>query len=306
MNAIVHYAIPGFFAAILLELWICRRRRLRGYEGRDTAASLSMGLGNVVIALATQAVISTPLFYWAWEHRLTDLGTGPLAFVGSLVAMDFVYYGFHRASHEVRFLWAAHENHHSSERFNLSTALRQSWTTPFTTIPFYVTLPLVGFHPLLVLTQASISLVYQFWIHTEAIDRMPRWFEAVMNTPSHHRVHHGANVEYLDRNHAGIFIVWDRWFGTFEPERAPVRYGLTKNIETFNPVRIAFHEYVAMFRQARRATSLRAALGYVFAPPGWSPDGSTLTADQLRASLARQNAIRSQGMIEGQGAVASR
>jgi sterol desaturase/sphingolipid hydroxylase (fatty acid hydroxylase superfamily) len=286
MNAIVYFAIPGFILAMLLELWLCRRRGLPGYETRDSAASLAMGLGNVFVAVATQAVIAGPLFYWAWQHRLTDLGAGPVAFVASLVATDFVYYWWHRASHEVRILWAAHENHHSSERFNLSTALRQSWTTPFTTIPFYILLPLVGFHPLLVLTQSSISLVYQFWIHTETIDRMPSWFEAVMNTPSHHRVHHGSNVEYLDRNHAGIFIVWDRWFGTFEPERAPVRYGLTKNIGTFNPIRIAFQEGVTMLRQAWRAPSLSAAAGYLLAPPGWSPDGSTLTADQLRAALA--------------------
>jgi sterol desaturase/sphingolipid hydroxylase (fatty acid hydroxylase superfamily) len=300
LNAIVHFAIPGFIVAMLIELWICRRRRLRGYEPRDTAASLAMGLGNVAVALLVQAVMAGPLFYWAWEHRLTDLGTGPVAFVASLVATDFVYYWWHRASHEVRFLWAAHENHHSSERFNLSTALRQSWTTPLTTIPFYLVLPLIGFHPLLVLTQTSISLVYQFWIHTEAIDRMPRWFEAVMNTPSHHRVHHGSNVEYLDRNHAGIFIVWDRWFGTFEPERAAVRYGLTKNIGTFNPIAIAFREGWTMLRQAWHAPSLHAAAGYLLAPPGWSPDGSTLTADQLRAALARD------GVLAPQAAATSR
>jgi sterol desaturase/sphingolipid hydroxylase (fatty acid hydroxylase superfamily) len=185
----------------------------------------------------------------------------------------------------VRLLWAAHENHHSSQRFNLSTALRQSWTTPFTTLPCYAVLPLLGFHPLMVATEVSVSLLYQFWIHTERIERLPRWYELVFNTPSHHRVHHGANVEYLDRNHGGILILWDRLFGTFEPERARVRYGLTKNIDSFNPFRIAFHELVSMLRAARRATSWREAAGYLLRPPGWSPDGSSRTAAELQAAL---------------------
>jgi sterol desaturase/sphingolipid hydroxylase (fatty acid hydroxylase superfamily) len=197
-------------------------------------------------------------------------------------AEDFTYYWWHRASHEVRLLWAAHENHHSSEYFNYSTALRQSYTTPFTVPLFYWWLPLAGFHPLMIFTQISLSLVYQFWIHTELIGRMPRAFEAVFNTPSHHRVHHGANLEYLDRNHAGILIVWDRLFGSFEPERARVRYGLTKNIRSWNPLRIAFHEWAAMLRDAALARGWRARIGFLLEAPGWSPDGSTLTAKQLR------------------------
>lgn len=293
MKDLVPYAVPAFFLLMALDWLACRRRGLLGYERRDTLASLSMGLGNVVIQTPVRLLLSGPLFALAWEHRLLDLGTGPLAWIALFFAEDLSYYAFHRASHEVRFLWAAHENHHSSERYNLSTALRQSWTTPFTTIPFWAWLPLVGFHPLMVLTMSSISLIYQFWIHTEAIDRLPRWFEAVFNTPSHHRVHHGANVEYLDRNHGGILIVWDRLFGTFEPEGAPVRYGLTKNIRTFRPTRIAFHEWATMIRQVRGAPSWRAALGYVFAPPGWSPDGSTLTAHQMRLALDAQGAIPS-------------
>jgi sterol desaturase/sphingolipid hydroxylase (fatty acid hydroxylase superfamily) len=203
--------------------------------------------------------------------------------VALFFAEDFVYYWWHRASHEVRLLWAAHENHHSSRHYNLSTALRQSWTTPFTTVPFYVFLPLLGFHPFMVATQVGVSLLYQFWLHTELVGRLGP-FEWLFNTPSHHRVHHGTNLEYLDRNHGGILILWDRLFGTFEPERAPVRYGLTKNIDTFSPFRIAFHEWASMARQAWSGRGLREALGYVLLPPGWSPDGSTLTASQLRAA----------------------
>ena len=288
MSALVYAAIPIFFALIWLEMRRHRelrragRRELAGYERRDTAASLEMGLGNVVVAAAVHGS-ALAFFLLVYEHRIFEIGTGPWAWVLLFLAEDFVYYGWHRSSHEVRLLWAAHENHHSSRHYNLTTALRQSWTTPFTTVPFYVCLPLLGFHPLMVQTQVAVSLLYQFWLHTELVGRLGP-LEWAFNTPSHHRVHHGTQAEYLDRNHGGILIVWDRLFGTFEPERAPVRYGLTKDIDTFAPFRIAFHEWAAMAREAWRAHSLREALGYVFLPPGWSPDGSTLTASQLRAA----------------------
>jgi sterol desaturase/sphingolipid hydroxylase (fatty acid hydroxylase superfamily) len=288
MSVLVYAAIPAFFLLIALEVRRHRalrragRRDLMGYERRDTAASLWMGVGNVVVAAAVQGGVAV-IFFFAYEHRFLEIGTGAWAFVALFFAEDFVYYWWHRASHEVRLLWAAHENHHSSRHYNLSTALRQSWTTPFTTVPFYVFLPLLGFHPLMIATQVAVSLLYQFWLHTELVGRLGP-FEWLMNTPSHHRVHHGTNLEYLDRNHGGILILWDRLFGTFEPERAPVRYGLTKDIDTFSPFRIAFHEWASMARQAWRARSLREALGYLLLPPGWSPDGSTLTASQLRAA----------------------
>jgi sterol desaturase/sphingolipid hydroxylase (fatty acid hydroxylase superfamily) len=293
VSVLVYAAIPVFFLLITLEVRRHRalrragRRGLAGYERRDTAASLWMGVGNVVVAAAVGGGVAA-LFLFVYEHRIFEIGKGASAWVALFFAEDFVYYWWHRASHEVRLLWAAHENHHSSRHYNLSTALRQSWTTPFTTVPFYVCLPLLGFHPLMVSTQVAVSLLYQFWLHTELVGRLGP-FEWLFNTPSHHRVHHGTNVEYLDRNHGGILILWDRLFGTFEPERAPVRYGLTKDIDTFAPFRIAFHEWAAMGRQAWRARSLREALGYLLLPPGWSPDGSTLTASQLRAarSLAR-------------------
>jgi sterol desaturase/sphingolipid hydroxylase (fatty acid hydroxylase superfamily) len=291
VEPLVYYAIPVFLGLLLFERARLRRLRaagrseLRGYLRPDTNASLWMGLGNVLVSAAIGGAVFGG-YFWLYEHRLFEIGRGAAAWVLLFFAEDFTYYGWHRASHEVRFLWAAHENHHSSEYFNYSTALRQSYTTPFTVPLFYWWLPLAGFHPLMILTQISVSLIYQFWIHTETIGRLPRWFEWVFNTPSHHRVHHGANVEYLDRNHGGILIVWDRLFGTFEPERAPVVYGLTKNIHTFRLMRIAFHEWDAMLRDALRPAALRTRLAYVLAQPGWSPDGSTLTAPQLRA-LAR-------------------
>jgi sterol desaturase/sphingolipid hydroxylase (fatty acid hydroxylase superfamily) len=284
---LVYYAFPLFVALLVLEYAFLRRARregrdVRGARREDTWASLAMGGGNVLISAAVHGALLAG-YFWLYERRVFELGTGAAAWALLFFAEDCTYYWWHRASHEVRFLWAAHENHHSSQYFNYSTALRQSYTTPFTVPLFYWWLPLAGFHPLMVFTQISVSLIYQFWIHTELVGRLPRAFEAVFNTPSHHRVHHGSNVEYLDRNHGGILIVWDRLFGTFEPERARVRYGLTKDIETWNPLRIAFHEWAAMGRDALRAHGWRARLGHLLAPPGWSPDRSSLTANQLRA-----------------------
>ena len=280
------YAIPAFVILMLAETAVAARRRIRGYEAADTATSLAMGVGNVLIDLfmksvhfALLAAVATfaPLRLggsW-WEWALLLLGT------------DLCYYWFHRLHHEVRFLWAAHVNHHSSRRYNLSTALRQSWTTPFTMLLFYWPLALIGFDPAHILAASAINTLYQFWIHTEVIGRTGplEWF---LNTPSHHRVHHGRNIEYLDRNYAGMLIIWDRLFGTFEPERAAVDYGLTKNIATYHPVRVAFHEWNDMLRDARHADTWRSACGYLLQPPGWSPDGSSMTAQQMRshASLA--------------------
>jgi sterol desaturase/sphingolipid hydroxylase (fatty acid hydroxylase superfamily) len=199
-------------------------------------------------------------------------------------AEDCAYYWFHRLHHEVRVLWAAHVNHHSSQHYNLSTALRQPLLTPFTGPWFWMPLPLIGFPPWMVLTAQAWSLLYQFWLHTEVIDRLGP-LEWVLNTPSHHRVHHGSNVRYLDKNHGGILIIWDRLFGTFAKETERVVYGLTTNIETYNPLRIGFHEIASISRDVAGAPTVKAKLGYLFAPPGWSHDGSTQTATQLQRSL---------------------
>jgi sterol desaturase/sphingolipid hydroxylase (fatty acid hydroxylase superfamily) len=281
VSNLVLYAIPAFLALLALEtFWASRHPDARGYERRDTAASLSMGVLNVGINAGTK-LVSIPFFAWLYEHRIADIGTEWWSWLVLLFAEDCCYYWFHRIHHEVRILWAAHENHHSSQYYNLSTALRQPLLTPFTGPIFWAPLALIGFPPWMILTAQAWSLLYQFWLHTEAIDRLGP-IEWVMNTPSHHRVHHGKNVPYLDRNHGGVFIIWDRMFGTFEPEGERVVYGLTKDISTFNPLRIGFHEVAAIGRDVRRAPDLRTKLGYVLAPPGWSHDGSSKTARQLR------------------------
>lgn len=285
MSRLILFAIPAFIVMMIVEgLWSVRAERegraIKGYRKLDTAASLSMGIGNVIISSFTKLAV---VAIWAVVYRFRLFDLRPTWWTWGLlfVAEDFCYYWFHRVHHEVRFFWASHVNHHSSTHYNLSTALRQSWTTPFTGVPFWLPLPLLGFPPEMILVQQAISLLYQFWLHTESIKTMGP-FEWVFNTPSHHRAHHGRNVEYLDRNHAGILIIWDRMFGTFEQERAEVDYGLTKNLETYNPLQIAFHEWRAIARDVGRARSLRDAFMYTFGPPGWSPDGSTQTARQMR------------------------
>jgi sterol desaturase/sphingolipid hydroxylase (fatty acid hydroxylase superfamily) len=291
VSVLIYIAIPIFLLTIAIERQWAKAHKndpaVKGYSRPDTLASLAMGIGNVIIAAGTK-LVTAALMIALYEYRLFTLPAAWWTFVLLFFAEDLCYYAFHRASHEIRFFWAAHINHHSSQHYNLSTALRQSWTTPFTGPLFWLPLPLLGFAPWMVLTQQAISLLYQYWIHTESIHKLPRWFEAILNTPSHHRVHHGANARYLDRNHAGILIIWDKLFGTFEAESEKVHYGLTTNLTSHNPIHIAFHEWGAIVNDVKNAGSIGDAFMYVFGPPGWSPDGSRKTSKQqrLEAGLA--------------------
>jgi sterol desaturase/sphingolipid hydroxylase (fatty acid hydroxylase superfamily) len=228
-----------------------------------------MGLGNVFVDLFAKAMLFGIL---TWLHRLAIFPMGFQWWVWVLLFFgdEFSYYWFHRVSHECRLFWASHVVHHSSERYNLSTALRQTWTGSFMSFVFWLWLPIVGFAPAMIMTMKAISLLYQFWIHTELVRSLGP-LEAVFNTPSHHRVHHGSNPRYIDRNHGGTLIIWDKLFGTFEPENPadPVRFGLTKDIETYNPVRIAFEEWIDMFRDVWRAPGWNNKLRYLLGNPGW-------------------------------------
>ena len=301
---VVSWAVPLFIAAILAEFAFVKLTGRGGrFETRDALTSLAMGAGNVAAGIAL-GFVAYGAYVWLWEYRLFDLGSAWWVVVLCFVLDDLRYYWYHRIAHRARWVWAEHVNHHSSQHYNLTTALRQSWTGTFTGM-WLLRAPLIllGFSPGMVIFVGGINLVYQFWIHTEAITRLPRWFEAVMNTPSHHRVHHGRNARYLDANYAGVFIVWDRMFGTFVPELDEERpdYGLVHNIATFNPLRVAFHEWVAMLRDAvRPGLTLRQRLGYLLAPPGWSHDGSRQDSAAIkRAYLARHPEARGTPGFEG-------
>jgi sterol desaturase/sphingolipid hydroxylase (fatty acid hydroxylase superfamily) len=286
----VTYAIPFFIITIATELFINWRQRLQLYNFKDSVASIGMGIGSLVVDLAMKTLAFT-LYIFLFQFRLFDIGWHWWSWLLVLFADDFTFYWHHRLSHEIRILWAAHVNHHSSQMFNLSTALRQSWAEQLYKFFWWMWLPLAGFDPLMIMMMMSISLIYQYWVHTELIRKLPRWFEFIFNTPSHHRVHHASNFRYLDQNHAGILIIWDRMFGTFaeEDENEKPVYGITKNIHTYNLFKIAGHEFADIWKDVSRASSLSHKLKYMFMSPGWSHDGPDLRAKTLRKKLNPQN-----------------
>lgn len=292
----VLFAIPCFLLLLILEWTAARKlesietaatgqpRPASGaYLTRDSVASISMGLVSIAttagwksLALLGYAAIYAYLAPWKLSaHRW-------YTWVIAIVGVDLLYYSYHRIAHRVRLIWATHQAHHSSEYFNFATALRQKWNNSGE-ILMWVPLPLMGLPPWMVFCSWSLNLIYQFWVHTERIDRLPRWFEFVFNTPSHHRVHHGMDPVYLDKNYGGILIIWDRLFGSFQPELFRPHYGLTKRVDTFNIWKLQTREYVAIVRDWRSATRLRDRLGYVFGPPGWEP--RTIDKSNAAASL---------------------
>jgi sterol desaturase/sphingolipid hydroxylase (fatty acid hydroxylase superfamily) len=276
-------AIPAFIVLIIIEIIYAIKTQKDLYEVKDAATSISLGLGNLFIGLITKSFILV-FFVWIYEHRFFTISINSWwAWILIFFADDLSYYCMHRTAHNVRWFWASHVVHHSSEKYNLAAALRQTWTGNLTgSFIFWSWMPLVGFHPTMIFFMQSVSLIYQFWIHTEGIYKLPKWFEFVFNTPSHHRVHHGSDLLYLDKNHAGILIIWDRLFGTFQPEIFTPTYGLTKNVQTFNPVKIAFFEWMNIAKDVQKSRSIKDVFNYLFQPPGWSHDGSSKTTKELR------------------------
>ncbi len=293
----VQLATPAFIFLVIAEMLFAYVTGRARFEARDTAASLTMGFLSVIAG--------TLLFFgtgeFAARYAIATIGWSVPAVFALFVIDDMLYYWWHRASHRIRWLWADHVQHHSSQHYNLSTALRQPLTGAFTPgFLFGVPLFLMGFPVSMLAFVHGLNLIYQFWIHTEAIGKCPAWFEAVFNTPSHHRAHHATNARYLDTNYAGVFIVWDRLFGTFVSEEPadPPRYGIVKNLATFNPLRIATHEWVGIASDLKRARGWRERAGYVFAPPGWSPDGSRETSETIKENWARFHAAPSASPAE--------
>ncbi len=281
----VAYAIPFFVVAIITEAVLIRYRKKNRYHYKDAITSISMGLGNQLVGL----VVATAFMLWCYnivfEARLVnDIPANVWTVLLCFVLDDFCYYWFHRTAHERRWFWASHVVHHSSQFYNLSTALRQTWTGKLT-FSFIFNMPLVyiGFPVEMVVFVAGVNLVYQFWIHTELVDSLGP-LEKVFNTPSHHRVHHATNPRYLDANYAGVFIVWDKLFGTFVPEQKHDKpeYGIIKNIQTFNPLTVALHEWIAILLDIKSARSVKEVVAYLFSAPGWSPDGSRETTKTIK------------------------
>jgi sterol desaturase/sphingolipid hydroxylase (fatty acid hydroxylase superfamily) len=259
---LIHYAIPFFILTVIIEVILTVKVKLEEYDFKDSSTSILMGLGNVFLGIIAKAMV-LGIFLFLYKYRIFTISFAWWCWILLLFVEDLTYYWFHRISHESRLFWASHVVHHSSKKYNLSTALRQTWSGGFYTFVFWLPLILIGFHPVMVLVQMSISLIYQYWIHTELIKKMPKWFEAVFNTPSHHRVHHATNPQYLDRNHAGIFIIWDR---------------------------LAFIEWYQMFVDFFTSkTSILNKFKYLIKPPGWKHDGTSILSADLRKEWAEKN-----------------
>ena len=272
---------PVFGVFIALEAW--RFRRTGVFDFRDTLDSLNSGGSYLVADLVLLAVLVLPAMGWMYEHRLWTIDITPWhspwrtlwRFAGLFLLVELLYYGFHRASHRVRWFWCAHVVHHGSEKMNFGTALRQSWFYALAgNWLFYVPAVWIGFEPRWVLLALSLNLAYQFFVHTTWVDRLPRWFEFVFNTPSHHRAHHGRNPQYIDRNFGGTLIIFDRLFGSFEPERAAVDYGLEHPFRTHNLFWLNAHEWRAMFRDMRCEQTWALRLAHLWRPPSWRRHGS--------------------------------
>ncbi len=277
--------LPYFGLLLALELAAAAFWGKARFAWRDSAASLSMGVGNVLAGLALAGFVAAAYVAASriapWHIPFTWWGLA-LCFL----AEDLAYYWFHRTAHLRRWFWASHVVHHSSEHYNLTTALRQTWTGNLSlSFAFWLPLMAVGFPPAMVAMFSAYSLAYQFWIHTETIGRLGP-LEWVLNTPSHHRVHHAVNPRYLDANFGGVLIVWDRLFGSFVAETAAdkPRYGIVHPLGSHNPLIIAFHEWIAIGRDVAAARSWRDRALYVFGPPGWSPDGSRLTSKAIKSA----------------------
>jgi len=288
-DKLLYFALPVFFISMGAEFFIAKEK----YHGKDTRVSLFMMVFSAIVEFIPKVLAFIAFIYLHELSPLRDLVQRQWwAWILLFFADDISYYWFHRLNHEVRLFWAGHVPHHSSIHMNLGTALRQGVGERIHKFFFWLWLPLLGFDPLMLFTMMGISLIYQFFTHTELVDKLPKPIEYIFNTPSHHRVHHASNIRYLDCNHAGVLIIWDRIFGTFSEEQKDIdhpKYGLTVNIETYNPGKVATHEYAAIWKDVKRATTTKDILNYIFNAPGWSHDGEDKRAKVLRKQLKQQN-----------------
>lgn len=274
MNNILALAVPGFLLMIGVELLVARLKRRSVYRFDDSVADLSCGLGDQVLKALTGGLIALP-YVWIYEHaRLFELSTA-MAWLIGMVGIDFFYYWYHRFSHRTAFGWAAHGVHHQSEDYNLAVALRQSWFAGLYSWVFYLPLAWVGVPFEIYAAGWSLNLLYQFILHSRLVGRLGP-LEWLLNTPSHHRVHHGCEPQYLDKNYAGVLMCWDRWFGTFEPEGAEPSYGVLHPIRTWNPAWANVGPYVELVRRSMRTPRLWDKVQLWFRPPGWTPETGEL------------------------------
>ncbi|MFL5262738.1 MAG: sterol desaturase family protein [Anaeromyxobacteraceae bacterium] len=280
----IAFAIPFFLLLIAIEVLVARSRGRSVYRLQDALADLGCGVGQQVVMVFAGAAV---LAGYAWLHERARLLTldaaSPVPWVVAFLFVDVAYYAWHRLSHEVNFLWAAHAVHHQSEDYNLAVALRQSILTGFTSLPFYYPMAFLGIPPVVYATTVALSTLYQFWIHTELVPKLGV-LELFLNTPSHHRVHHAINPAYLDRNYGAVLIVWDRLFGTFAEERDAPVYGTTKPLASFNAAWAQVQTWFEIAAKGRALPRRRDRLRLWLAPPSWNPAGAPTPSEaELRA-----------------------
>ena len=292
----IPYAIPVFVLAIVFEIIWTQLKRRHQYRVKDTFTCLTTSVMSSLVGAIGSGIIAFFYVYCFHHFRITEMSAYSEGWQLScllllVVLQDFAYYWFHRLAHRINFLWASHITHHSSEEFNLAVALRQSSFQQFFSWPLYLPLAFAGFPPEWLVGVHGMNLIYQFWFHTREVDQLPAWFESIFNTPSHHRVHHGTNPQYLDKNYGGIFIIWDKLFGTFEPEVEEVRYGITVPLMSYNPIWVNVHHYWTLFKTSMIAPDVYQAILLWLAPPDWKPEWIVANqADMLSPQIDRQEA----------------
>jgi sterol desaturase/sphingolipid hydroxylase (fatty acid hydroxylase superfamily) len=263
---IIIYAAPIMFLFVLIEYLLSTHQNKGYYKRKETLGSILVGLGNVTIGVLIKTILFI-LFVLVYNLVPWRMELDWWTFIPCYLIFDLASYWTHRISHHVRFFWASHIPHHSAEQFNLTVSFRLSWVQ-YIKIIFILPVALIGFHPVIIFITNQIAILFQFWVHTEYIKKLHPWIEYVLATPSNHRVHHGSQHQYINKNFAATFILWDRIFGTYEKEDEVVRYGITNNIQQkHNPLHINFHEYVAMCKDVWQAKSLSKKLFFILGDP---------------------------------------
>jgi sterol desaturase/sphingolipid hydroxylase (fatty acid hydroxylase superfamily) len=273
MKSPIFYAIPAFILLVLLEAYYGYRKKKNYYRLNDTITNFALGIGSQISGVLSKGLLFGMFVYVHNHYTLFQIPKTWWSFMLCLVLFDLLFYWAHRISHETNFFWGAHVVHHQSEEYNLSVALRQSWIHNLIAFFIFLPIPFLGFDPVTFGIAAGIDTLYQFWIHTRTIGKMHPLIEYFLNTPSHHRVHHAINPKYIDKNHAGVFIIWDRMFGTFRAEDSPeeITYGITTQFKSWNPVWANWHYYHDMIDKMKQM-EWRDKLRMVFARPGWLPE----------------------------------
>lgn len=292
-KTLIALTTPLYILVIGGEMLFSHLQHRKYYTVKDTLINIYLSLVNGGIDLLFRSVYVFIILQWFYDHRFLDLHEHPWVYWTVLfIGEDLAFYVEHRVDHYCRLFWAVHVTHHSSEEFNLTTGFRSSVFQPLYRFVYFIPLALMGFNPADIVFMYSLTQIYGILVHTQAISKMPKWFEVLFVSPSHHRVHHASNIRYLDKNMGMCLIIWDKLFGTFQEEvpEEPVRYGLTKPLDNpHHPVKIIFHEWESIGKDLRKKTSFTNKLKYLFMPPGWSHDGSTKTAKELRNEISNRN-----------------